>query len=68
MKPSNIVIDAVSMTLMKGCLIDFATELIGSTFRVVENPQVRMLSDYSFSVLTASRPRVAGVVVASAGN
>ncbi|KAJ3540511.1 hypothetical protein NM688_g6216 [Phlebia brevispora] len=40
-KPSNIVIDAVSMSLMKGSLIDFATELIGSTFRVVENPQAK---------------------------
>jgi len=38
-KPSNIVVDAVSMSLLKGSTIDFATEMIGSTFRVVENPQ-----------------------------
>ena len=42
-KPSNIVIDAVSMGLMKGSLIDYATELIGSSFRVVENPQASTL-------------------------
>ena len=42
-KPSNIVIDAVSMSLMKGAVIDFATELIGSSFRVAENPQVSIL-------------------------
>ena len=41
-KPSNVVVDAVSMSLMKGSLIDFATELIGSSFRVAENPQVRV--------------------------
>jgi len=38
-KPSNIVVDAVSMSLLKGSTIDFVTEMIGSTFRVVENPQ-----------------------------
>lgn len=41
-KPSNVVVDAVSMGLLKGSVIDFATELIGSSFRVVENPQVRV--------------------------
>ncbi|GJE97301.1 iron-sulfur cluster assembly accessory protein [Phanerochaete sordida] len=40
-KPSNILIDAVSMSLMKGSVIDFATELIGSSFRVAENPQAK---------------------------
>lgn len=40
-KPSNILVDAVSMSLLKGSTIDFATELIGSSFRVAENPQVR---------------------------
>jgi len=38
-KPSNIVVDAVSMSLLNGSTIDFVTEMIGSTFRVVENPQ-----------------------------
>lgn len=33
------------MSLLKGSVIDFATELIGSSFRVVENPQV---SDFWF--------------------
>ncbi|KAM5545021.1 hypothetical protein V8D89_001132 [Ganoderma adspersum] len=40
-QPSNIYVDAVSMTLLKGSIIDFATELIGSSFRVVENPQAK---------------------------
>ncbi|KAM5545077.1 hypothetical protein V8D89_001188 [Ganoderma adspersum] len=40
-QPSNIYVDAVSMTLLKGSIIDFATELIGSSFRVVENPQAQ---------------------------
>ena len=38
-KPSNIVVDAVSVSLLKGSTIDFVTEMIGSSFRVVENPQ-----------------------------
>jgi len=38
-KPSNIVIDAVSMSLVKGSIVDFATELIGSSFRILDNPQ-----------------------------
>jgi len=38
-KPSNIVVDAVSMSLLKGSTIDFVTEMIGSSFRVMENPQ-----------------------------
>lgn len=28
------------MSLLKGSVIDFATELIGSSFRIAENPQV----------------------------
>ncbi|KAI0707801.1 hypothetical protein C8Q76DRAFT_656483 [Earliella scabrosa] len=40
-KPSNIYVDAVSMTLLKGSTIDFATELIGSSFRVLDNPQAK---------------------------
>ncbi|CAG7845880.1 SubName: Full=Related to iron transport protein {ECO:0000313/EMBL:CCA77931.1} [Serendipita indica DSM 11827] len=39
--PSNVVIDAVSMGLLKGATLDFATELIGSSFRVVDNPQAK---------------------------
>ncbi|TCD66670.1 [4Fe-4S] proteins maturation [Steccherinum ochraceum] len=41
LKPANVYIDAVSLTLMKGSLIDYATELIGSSFRVNENPQAK---------------------------
>ncbi|KAJ3880053.1 hypothetical protein F5051DRAFT_400954 [Lentinula edodes] len=37
-KPSNILVDAVSLTLLNGATIDFATELIGSSFRISENP------------------------------
>ncbi|KAI0691513.1 hypothetical protein BC835DRAFT_1279008 [Cytidiella melzeri] len=40
-KPSSIVVDAVSLSLLKGSLIDYATELIGSSFRVVDNPQAK---------------------------
>ena len=38
-QPSNVLIDAVSMPLLKGSTVDFATELIGSSFRIAENPQ-----------------------------
>ncbi|KII83242.1 hypothetical protein PLICRDRAFT_119655, partial [Plicaturopsis crispa FD-325 SS-3] len=37
-RPANIVVDAVSMTLLNGSTIDFATELIGSSFRILDNP------------------------------
>ncbi|KAL9711671.1 [4Fe-4S] proteins maturation [Leucoagaricus gongylophorus] len=40
-KPSNIIIDAVSLSLLNGSTIDYATELIGSSFRVVDNPQAK---------------------------
>ena len=40
-KPSNILVDAVSFTLLNGSTIDFAVELIGSTFRVAHNPQAK---------------------------
>ncbi|KAI0628385.1 hypothetical protein C8Q77DRAFT_1148167 [Trametes polyzona] len=40
-KPSNVYVDAVSMSLLKGSTIDFATELIGSSFRVLDNPQAK---------------------------
>ena len=38
-KPSNILVDAVSLSLVNGSTIDYATELIGSTFRIEDNPQ-----------------------------
>ncbi|KAF8198053.1 hypothetical protein BJ912DRAFT_55762 [Pholiota molesta] len=38
-KPSNILIDAVSLSLLNGSTIDFATELIGSSFQITNNPQ-----------------------------
>ncbi|KAI0056541.1 hypothetical protein BV25DRAFT_1813841 [Artomyces pyxidatus] len=40
-KPANIVVDAVSLGLLRGSTIDFATELIGSSFRVLDNPQAK---------------------------
>ncbi|EKM53595.1 uncharacterized protein PHACADRAFT_260027 [Phanerochaete carnosa HHB-10118-sp] len=40
-KPSSVIVDAVSMSLLKGSVIDFATELIGSSFKVAENPQAK---------------------------
>ncbi|KAJ3550937.1 hypothetical protein NMY22_g120 [Coprinellus aureogranulatus] len=40
-KPTNILIDAVSLGLLNGSTIDFATELIGSSFRVNDNPQAK---------------------------
>lgn len=36
--PSNVLIDPTSLSLLSGATLDFATELIGSTFRVTENP------------------------------
>jgi len=41
LKPSNIFVDAVSMPLLKGATLDFATELIGSSFRIADNPQAK---------------------------
>jgi len=38
-RPANIVVDAMSLTLVNGATIDFATELIGSSFRISDNPQ-----------------------------
>ncbi|QRW00936.1 iron-sulfur cluster assembly accessory protein [Ceratobasidium sp. AG-Ba] len=35
----GVVIDPISLPLLKGSTIDFATELIGSSFRILENPQ-----------------------------
>ncbi|KAF5385836.1 hypothetical protein D9615_002332 [Tricholomella constricta] len=41
LQPSNILVDAVSFSLLNGSTIDFATELIGSSFRVAENPKAK---------------------------
>ncbi|KAF6760119.1 hypothetical protein DFP72DRAFT_988371 [Ephemerocybe angulata] len=40
-QPANILIDAVSLGLVNGSTIDFATELIGSSFRIDHNPQAK---------------------------
>ena len=40
-QPSHVVVDPVSLTLLRGSTLDFATELIGSSFRIVENPQAK---------------------------
>ncbi|KAF8308053.1 hypothetical protein DL93DRAFT_2064400, partial [Clavulina sp. PMI_390] len=36
--PSNVLIDPTSLGLLSGATLDFATELIGSTFRIIDNP------------------------------
>ncbi|VDB83320.1 unnamed protein product [Peniophora sp. CBMAI 1063] len=40
-KPARVVVDAVSLRLLKGATVDFATELIGSSFRILDNPQAK---------------------------
>ncbi|KAH7888157.1 hypothetical protein F5I97DRAFT_1804682 [Phlebopus sp. FC_14] len=40
-RPSNLYIDAVSLSMINGSTIDYATELIGSSFRVAANPQAK---------------------------
>ncbi|KAJ7647546.1 hypothetical protein FB45DRAFT_893721 [Roridomyces roridus] len=40
-QPSNILVDAVSLSLLHGSTLDFATELIGSSFRVLDNPHAK---------------------------
>ncbi|TFL04622.1 hypothetical protein BDV98DRAFT_502509 [Pterulicium gracile] len=38
-KPSNLYIDAISLAMINGSTVDYATELIGSSFKVVDNPR-----------------------------
>ncbi|KIJ59626.1 hypothetical protein HYDPIDRAFT_162149 [Hydnomerulius pinastri MD-312] len=40
-RPSNLYIDPVSLSMINGSIIDYATELIGSSFRVAANPQAK---------------------------
>jgi hypothetical protein len=40
-RPSNLYIDAVSLPMVNGSTVDYATELIGSSFRVTENPHAK---------------------------
>jgi Fe-S cluster assembly iron-binding protein IscA len=39
--PLPVVVDPASLALLKGATLDFTTELIGSAFRVRENPQAK---------------------------
>ena len=34
-----LLVDALTLSLIKGSTLDYATELIGSSFRLVDNPQ-----------------------------
>lgn len=38
---ARIIIDSVSLGLVKGSTIDYVTELIGSQFAIRENPQAK---------------------------
>ena len=38
---ARIIIDSVSLGLVKGRTIDYVTELIGSQFAIRENPQAK---------------------------
>ncbi|KAK0535012.1 [4Fe-4S] proteins maturation [Tilletia horrida] len=40
-QPLPILIDSVSLALLKGATIDYVTELIGSQFAIRENPQAK---------------------------
>jgi Fe-S cluster assembly iron-binding protein IscA len=37
----QVIVDSVSLGLIKGSTVDYATELVGSQFRVVDNPQAK---------------------------
>lgn len=36
-----LLVDAVTLSLIRGSTLDYATELIGSSFRLVDNPQAK---------------------------
>jgi len=38
---ANVYVDAVSLDLLKGSTVDYVTELIGSSFRITDNPQAK---------------------------
>lgn len=40
-QPSNVYIDPISLSMINGSTVDFVTELIGSSFRVVDNPRAK---------------------------
>ena len=40
-RPASVVVDAVSLGLLKGSTVDYATELIGSSFSIIDNPQAK---------------------------
>jgi len=40
-QPSRVVVDAISLNLLKGSTVDYTTELIGSSFRIMDNPQAK---------------------------
>ncbi|KAF8519650.1 hypothetical protein JB92DRAFT_3082204 [Gautieria morchelliformis] len=40
-RSASIVIDAVSVDLLKGSTVNYATELISSSFRIIDNPQAK---------------------------
>lgn len=39
--PPSLIIDAISLPLLTGSTLDYATELIGSSFRISENPHAK---------------------------
>lgn len=39
--PIPVVVDLASLGLLKGATLDYATELIGSSFRIAHNPQAK---------------------------
>ncbi|KAI8974950.1 hypothetical protein BDB01DRAFT_728570, partial [Pilobolus umbonatus] len=38
---SKVVVDKVSLQFLRGSLVDYVQELIGSTFQVVDNPNAK---------------------------